>query len=247
MDHLFIPQPYASMIVKGLRTVVADNRFSRNQRIYINATEPVFDPDTPLEWRQEVINQQLFGNLEDTQDLPVNQCIGFADVLAPVGTDTSKWKRPGELSMYLYNAHVFDTPQPIAKRNRFDAEDIPSYCFHESRVHVVDHDNELVLPVNELLYEIASQGGTVNFELSGLISVYTLFDEGSLKEFEKFTLICGSRSKTFLWNDGCEDVWEQDPETDELVLYPSVFNASGKAPRVKLHLSCRYPIVDFLH
>ena len=77
------------MLVKGLMNVVrtANQQLLENRRLYIYATEPVSDPATPIEWVQEVNNQQAFGNLGETKDLPTNALIGFVDVIGPADTD----------------------------------------------------------------------------------------------------------------------------------------------------------------
>ena len=242
--NLFIQQPYATMIVRGLRNAIPDEHFSRGQHIYINASVPVFNPNTPLEWLQEVINHQLFGNLPPTEDLPYGKCVGFVDVLCQADGNESRWTKTQEPTVIVTNAHVFDEPQSIMPRGWYDAEDIPSHQFGERSVMIWRHFDELCVPVNEKLYDIASQGGSVTFEMTGSLAVDTLLDNGEDQMFEKFTLSCGQRSKSFLWNDDCDVVWEQDPETDDLVLYPSVYAASGKAPRARLQLSCRYPLID---
>lgn len=239
--NLFIQQPHAEMIVRGLRIAIPDEHFSKGDRIYINAAVPVLDLNAPLEQRQEVINQQLFGNLPPTVDLPYGKCVGFVDVLCQADGTESIWSSPAEPSVIVTNAHVFDEPQPVIPRSWYDAEDIPSHKFLGSSPY--SFNDELRLPVNEGLFAIAMRGGSITFELSGSMADHTLTSDKLLKDFEKFTLRCGNRSKTFLWNDECDVVWEQDAETDDLVFYPSVYDVSGKAPRAWLHLSCRYPFI----
>lgn len=239
--NLFIQQPYATMLVRGLRNAIPDERFSRGDRIYINAVVPVLDLNAPLEHFQEVINHQLFGNLPPTESLPHGKCLGFVDVLCQADGNESRWACIPEPTVIVTNAHEFDEPQPIKPRKWYDAEDIPSHKFLGSSPNLFK--DELRVPVNEGLYAIATRGGCITFELTGTLAVIALTDDKFLKEFEKFTVICGNRSKTFLWNEDCDVVWEQNPDTDDLVLYPSVYDASGKAPRAWLHLSCRNPLI----
>ena len=243
-NQIFIQQPYATMVVRGLRDVILNEHFSITQRIYINATAPKNDPDTPLEWRQEVINQQLFGNLPPIEELPYDKCLGFVKVLDFAYSLHSKWSISQPPSVSVYKAHEFDEPQPITERKLYDYERIPSHAFIAGEVQSRGYFSKLMIPVNEKLYAIASNGGNVSFEMTGSLSDFTNFDKGTLRDFDKFTLVCGQRSKTFFWHKDCDIYWEQDPETDELVLYPSVYNESGKAPRARLNLSCRYPLID---
>lgn len=242
LKQIFIPQPHASMVVRGERDVIRDEHFSPGDCILVNAIAPKDDPDTPLEWRQEVINQQLFGNLAPTKDLPVDKCLGVVKVLKRVNKFYSKWSKL-EPSVVVHKALVFDDPQPIANRRLCELKDILSHKFHPIDVHVANSATELVIPIDKRQFTVASKGGTVTFEMCGSLVVYTLFDEGILKKFDTFRLKCGQLSKTFYWNEDCDVEWEQDTETAELVMYPSVYAESGFAPRAKLHLSCRLPFI----
>ena len=237
----FIQQPHAEMLVRGLRNAIPDEHFSKGDRIYINATVPVLDLNAPQEHFQEVINHQLFGNLPPTDHLRYGNCIGFVEVLAHADGNESVWTKTSEPTVILTNARMFDKPQRIKPRKWYDAEDIPSHKFlarEPGRFY-----DELRVPVNEELYAIASRGGDITFELGGLLGVAVWTDDKFLRDFEKFTIVCGNRSKTFLWNMDCDIVWEQDADTDDLVLYPSVIDLTGKAPRPWLRLSCRYPLI----
>ena len=110
--NLFIQQPHAEMIVRGLRNDIPDEHFSKGDRIYINASVPVLNLNAPLEQLQEVINQQLLGNLPPTEVLPYGKCVGFVDVLCKADGTESIWSSIAEPSVIVTNAHVFDEPQP---------------------------------------------------------------------------------------------------------------------------------------
>ena len=232
------------MLVLGLRNVVPDELFSRGQRIFVYAAAPVFEPDTPLEWIQEVINQQLFGNLPSTDDLPFGLWLGFVDALYPADTNSSVWSAQSTPMVMVANAHAFDEPQLIIPRKGFEASDIPSHKFSSRIPHSLFCDDELLVPVSQLVYENAAQGKDVYFELAGTLALIVMDNKGMLKEFSKFTLSYGQRSKSYLWNIDCDIIWEQSPLTSDLVLYPSVYATSGKVPRARLRLSCRYPLID---
>ena len=191
-----------------------------------------------------MINQQLFGNLPPTEELPYDKCLGFVTVRDYAYSLHSKWSIGQPPAVSVNHAHVYDDPQPIAERELYDYGEIPSYIFVEDKVQSLGLRRELVIPVNVELYAIACQGGTISFELTGLLSDFINFEEGNLKEYERFRLVCGKQSKAFFWYKDCDIEWEQDPETDELVLYPSVYSKTGKKPRAKLRLSCRYPFFD---
>ena len=191
------------MLVLGLRNAVPDEHFSRGQRIFIYATVPAYDPGTPLEWLQEVINQQLFGNLPPTEDLPIGQCLGFVDVLCEADKRDGIWSAAPVPSVLVNNAHAFDEPQLIMPRKGFEAEDIPSHKFSPYHPYSLYRDEELVVHVCQSVYDKAANGGEVTFELAGTLAVVALDDNGMLKDFSKFTLSCGQRSKSYLWNNDC--------------------------------------------
>lgn len=240
--NLFIQQPFATMLVRGLRNGVFDDQFSKGCRLYINALPCFMMSDVPLEWFQAVNNHQLFGNLPPTADLPTGKCVGFVDVLDKADGTECQWTAIHEPTVLLTNAHEFDTPLGKELRSWYDADNIPSHVFRFNLPYALYHDDELVIPVNEKLYRFASRGGNITFELTGSLAGCALENDGLLRDFERFTVICGQQSKSFLWNKGCDILWEQRPNDDELVLYPSVFNKSGKAPRAKLLLTCNYPL-----
>lgn len=239
----FIQQPHAEMLVRGLRNAIPDEHFSKGDRIYINAAVPVLDLNTPLEQLQEVINQQLFGNLPPTDTLPYSKCIGFVDVLCRADGREGPWSAILEPTVIVTNAHEFDTPQPIMPRKSYEAEDIPSHKFRASRPYVLSYGDELVIPVNDKLFRNATQGGNISLELSGELASCVLNEDKLLKDFEKLTLVCGRQAKSFIWTSKCDVMWEQNPNNDELKLYPSVYAASGKAPHAKLLLTCEYPLI----
>lgn len=242
--NLFIQQPFATMLARGLRNAVFDDNFSKGCRLFINALPYFLMPDVPLEWFQAVNNHQLFGNLPPTDNLPNGKCIGFVDVLCRADGTENQWTAIHEPTVLLINAHEFDYPQGDTPSSWLEAEDIPSHVFHARQPHTLHQDDELVIPVNERLYRIASREGNISFELVDNLAVCALGDDCFPKDFEKFTVICGQQSKSFQWNLNCDIMWEQKAEDDELVLYPSVYNESGKAPHAKLFLSCRYPLID---
>lgn len=244
--NLFIQQPFATMLVRGLRNAVFDDNFSKGCRLFINALPCFLMPElpVPLEWFQVVNNHQLFGNLPPTDDLPTGKCIGFADVLCKADGTENQWTAIHEPTVLLTNAHEFDNPQGDTPSSWQDAEDIPSHVFHARQPHTLHQDDELVIPVNERLYRIASREGDISFELVDNLAVCALGDDCFPKDFEKFTVVCGQQSKSFLWDLNCDIMWEQKAEDDELVFYPSVFNKSGNAPHAKLFLSCHYPLID---
>ena len=125
--NLFIQQPFATMIARGLRNAVFDDNFSKGCRLFINALPNFQIPEipVPLEWFQAVNNHQLFGNLPPTEDLPYGKCIGFVDVLRKADGKENQWTTIHEPTVLLTNAHEFDEPQDLTPSSWHDAKNTP--------------------------------------------------------------------------------------------------------------------------
>lgn len=243
----FTPQPYATMIAKGLLNAVRTSlHLEKAQRIFIYAGEPVTNPAMPIEWTQEVINHQLFGNLAETKDLPTNELVGFVDVVCPADPMSNVWTLDKKPAYLVGNAHAFDSPLVILDNKNgkvHGIEDyVPSHVFKPAHPYLLDYDEELVLPVNRRLFYMASMRQTLKFELTGSLAVQVLDDNGELKPFSKFTVINNRRAKSFLFEG--ELCYELTPDSTDLQLYPSVTSANGQKEHVQLVLSCRYALDD---
>lgn len=240
------PQPYASMLVKGLMNVVrtANQQLLENRRLYIYATEPVSDPATPIEWVQEVNNQQAFGNLGETKDLPTNALIGFVDVLGHAGTDTNG---NAERAYLVGNAHEFVGPigfTPNEAEQHFDLLKRVNTTIHIPRCPFVKgNGNELVLPVNSFLYSLAWNECGFTIELVGDLAKLVLDEHGMLKPFTRYTLWRGDQGRTFVMDADC-DIRHELTTDGDLRHYPSALAADGTTTRARLYLSCRFPVND---
>lgn len=244
-------QPYASMLVKGLMNVVriASQHPLENRRILIYATEPVSDPATPIEWVQEVNNQQSFGNLADTQDLPRHELVGFVDVLGPADPDTNVWAAgKGERAYLVGNAHEFVMPLHITPNEVQEHLDFIKRV--NTTVHIPrcpffkDNGNNLVLPVNVFLDSLAWNEQDFSIELVGDFAKLVLYEHGLLKPFLRYTIWHGGIGRTFAVDDDTEVRYEINADNSDLRRYPSALAPDGTTTRAKLHFSCRFPLND---
>ena len=82
MFKVILKQPWAEMASAGLMTVVHINAPLKEvpKRIFFHAMEPDHSIGYPIEWLQEVHNQQVFSNIPKTDELPTNAIVGFANV-----------------------------------------------------------------------------------------------------------------------------------------------------------------------
>ena len=205
MKTIHLKQPIASMICAGLANVVhlAVPPSEIPCRLLIYATKPECDACTPLEWQQEVINQQSFGNLEPTDELPVNQLIGFVDLVREIPHSFNLWSRGLKKPAYLVmNAHTFIAPldiNPDEVEQNLNFIELANTKFLIPRCpYLADNESELVLPVNAMLYAMAWTGTAISIQLEGDFAKLVLNEYGLLKPFTKYTLWFGREGKSFV-------------------------------------------------
>jgi hypothetical protein len=121
MNILEVQQPFASMLVRRLRDVaqIVEWHLQKSKRFYIYSSGFVInDAAMPLSWQQEVFNQQQFGNLAETEELPVNALLGYVDWLAHANPQKNLWSAEmSGPSEHVHNAHVFDAPIDVAAQH----------------------------------------------------------------------------------------------------------------------------------
>lgn len=248
IKKLKIPQPYAEMTVRGLVSVIKLDTGEKEThgRIYIYATAPVINPKTPLEWRQEVENHVVFGNLPPTEELPTNRLIGFVDVVRTVPFDYNVWTLGMRDCAYLVtNAHYFVTPF-ILNPDEIDLNFIrrANTCmFMPRQPFFRENGDELVIPVSDFIYQLAWSGNDFNVELTEDFAKLVLGKDGNLKPFTRFSVWRGNQAKRFIVDDETMIRHSVMDDGSDLCWYPSVVNPKGVA-HVWLHFSCRHPLND---
>ena len=169
MFKVILKQPWAEMASAGLMTVVHVNAPLEEvpKRIFFYAMEPDHSIGYPIEWLQEVHNQQVFGNIPKTDELPTNAIVGFANVGGIAPDDLNIWSRGAPPNRYfLVNAHKFDNPIPIEDAANLNAGHLPPY--HKvCRRFLYESENDLVIPVSEEVQTLASQGKLFEIDLIG--------------------------------------------------------------------------------
>lgn len=245
MFKVILKQPWAEMASAGLMTVVHVNAPLEEvpKRIFFYAMEPDHSIGYPIEWLQEVHNQQVFGNITNTDDLPTDTIVGFADVVGIASEDFNIWSRGAPPNRYfLVNAHKFDNPIPIEDAANLNAGHLPPY--HKvCRRFLYESENDLVIPVSEEILSSASQGKSFEIDLIGTTANVIIDRRNQLKPFSAFRLICGNKEKRFQFTDDCRIVVDVN-EDGSLKYYPSVLREDGVAARTSLQLCCDHPIND---
>ena len=245
MFKVILKQPWAEMASAGLMTVVHVNAPLEEvpKRIFFYAMEPDHSIGYPIEWLQEVHNHQVLGNITNTDDLPTDTIVGFADVVGIASEDFNIWSRGAPPNRYfLVNAHKFDNPIPIEDAANLNAGHLPPY--HKvCRRFLYESENDLVIPVSEEVLSSASQGKLFEIDLIGTTANVIIDRRNQLKPFSAFRLICGNKEKRFQFTDECNIVVEVNDD-GSLKLYPSVLREDGTGARASLQLCCDHPIND---
>ena len=188
-------QPWAEMASAGLMKVVHVDAPPEEmpKRIFFHAIEPDRSIGFPIEWLQEVHNQQVFGNISKTDDLATNAILGFADVGGITPFDLNIWSRGAPPNRYfLVNAHVFDKPIPLVEADELLDDHLPPY--HKVRRRFLyESENDLVVPVSAKIFELASQGQSFKIDLIGDAADVIIDRRNQLKPFSAFRLVCGAK------------------------------------------------------
>ena len=238
-----MPQPqatlYCSGLFDGLPLKVEPEKLP--YRCLVEAVEPVFNQEMPLELVRQIHNQQLFGNIEPTDKLPVGCCIGYFDVVARDPKCVSVLKHEENLPIYrVENAHLFETPIPVL-HGRTDVpldKWMPSYVAHLA--HPSLNGRTLSVPVNEEIFSLARDGFTFLMDFTPEVEAIILSDEEDDSDpISKLRLFCGNREK---WFNVFVDFFVELDENDETVLYPSVVVTSCPQFRLSACIKCREQI-----
>lgn len=118
MKCISIRQPWASLIVSGMKTV--ENRsWTTNYRgpilIHASSYKPTAGDivNLPLEWTNLILNAQQMGQLPRLDDMPRSAIIGYANLVDCVSgrmTDSIWDGGPEAVKFVLDDIRIFDTP-----------------------------------------------------------------------------------------------------------------------------------------
>ena len=239
---VFSNQPYATMISYGLLPVVKlkwrPESFPFVAYIYA-LEESKRDADNPIEWRQEYINQKIFGNMPDVQELPVNSLIGKVVITGP--TDVSGL-------YYIRYARKFVAPLDVPFEELSQWEDnikrLNSKVYVPRVPHLVDDDSILIVPVDDFTYELSKHSEKICIGLVGSFAKLVLDENGELKPFTKFILWNANEGMTYLVDANTGIRFEMTENGSDLKRYPSLYSSDGTTTLSWLVLSTGYPLYD---
>ena len=239
---VFLPQPFAAMAVSNLLPFVPlEVRPDENRnRFLVYATKSVENQEVPIEWVMEAYNHMVYGNIPETDRVPINAIVGYVEVCCHPCSDRSIWTALYRIPMYrVINARIFTYPLRVSRsalESNFIGQildSIPVYDVHAPRKPKA-HGDELVLPVNTKLFRQASIGGELTLDLNGELACQVLDKRGELRRFLLLTLTCGIHCLRFKFQGEIAVVLNGNAEP---VLYPSVLQSCGRDIRKQLILS----------
>lgn len=247
MKTLSIQQPWASLIVAGLKDV--ENRTWKTDyrgRILIHAStkkvpKGFLYAGLPVEIIEAVKNFIYMGGMEDFDDVPLGAIIGYVD-LKDIKDDTyedSIWAQGAPCQWLVDNAYIFDEPIMGIKGKLnlweydLDENNLPpahKACTPEP-VAVAD---ELVLPISQDVYDMYVEEQF--FHIYATPSIQTVVceekaDENGMSLIKKFkTLllkVAGGEQHRYTLPEGVLFYQETDGN-GELVTYFSLFNSEDQ-------------------
>lgn len=227
MKYIKLPQPYATALCYGYFDGVHldEEPESVIETFAVIATAPVEDTETPIELLMAIRNEQLYGNVPPTEELPINEVIGFISVMKEEPYEPNVWTRCLPVPAYrILLARVFDNPfQSYRFREDLEYSKFLPYHIWMRRECPTCHGS-LYLPVNKDVFYTAVAGGSVLVDLTEEVRRLILNDpenENELKTIDDVNLICEHRMKTFEVVRPMEIIYEMDAEGNP-VLHPSI-------------------------
>lgn len=244
MKTLSVQQPWASLIAAGIKDV--ENRTWQPKqlpgRILIHASKKCTLrslSNEPVEWMQEIFNEQLFGNLPDFVDMPDGAIIGYATVERVDKDSANSVWAAGESDdenlyyWHLTDAHLFDEPITGVKGKLhlwdydLDEDNLPPA--HSAELTNVDLDGEnVIVPLNETYWKAIKPNSSIFIDLGTLAQLLCLPDVYDLKPMKTITFTHGGRQRTFKLSPDTESRYFTDGgEEQNPAIFPSLLKPEG--------------------
>ena len=244
MKVLSVKQPWASLIVAGIKKV--ENRTWQPKelpgRILIHASKKTSlraMAKEPLEWVQEILNHQTYGNFPDFPELPDGAIIGYVTV-EKIDKDcaNSVWAAGDNNDPNLYywhvaDAYVFDSPITGVKgklnlwQYDLDENNLPPAHKVDVQFPTVTDDN-IMVPVNEEVWNGLTANKSLALELGTLANDLCLPEAFDLKPLKTITFNHKGKQRTFVLKPETEAQYYTDGgEEQNPAKFLSLFEPDG--------------------
>ncbi len=243
MKTLSIQQPWASLIVAGLKDV--ENRTWSTDyrgRILIHASGKKIPNgylynSNPAELIQEISNIVYMGGMPNFEDLPLGAIIGYVD-LVDIKDETyldSDWAQGAPCQWIVNNAYIFDEPITDVKGKlglwEYDIDENNLPPAHKAcPPTLVAEGEEIVMPVSDEFYNVFMQGQF--FKIYTTQSVMEVLTEAeadadgshAIKSFKTLRLkLQNGEEHRFSLPEGIQH-YEETDENDEVPTFFSLYD-----------------------
>ena len=244
MKVLSVQQPWASLIVAGIKKV--ENRSWQPKqvpgRVLIHASKRTSlrsMGNEPIEWVQEVLNQQTYGNFADFDLLPSNAIVGYVTFDCIDKDNANSVWAAGESNeeklfyWHVKDAYVFDKPINNVKGKLWlwdypiDEDNLPPAHKVEINMPTLNGKN-ITVPLNELLWKELKPNNSLALELGTLANELCLPEAYDLKPMDTITFTHKGEKRTFKLRPETEAQFYTDgSEAQNPLKYLSIFEPEG--------------------
>lgn len=243
MKVLSIQQPWASLIAAGIKDV--ENRSWKPKilpdRVLIHASKKCTARTVsklPIEWVQEILNEQMMGNLPEFSDMPSGAIIGYFSIgRINKKTEGSVWASGSDDEEDTYYWHLNDCylfDEPIlgvkGKLNLWDYEidenNLPPA--HQIPIEELESDEDHVyLPIQDVRWQTLGENQDLFIEL-GIVASEVLCKPGvyDLKDFNTITFCNNGEERSFRLTEDTYSVVVTDSDR-EPEKYLSILEPNG--------------------
>ena len=235
MKTLSIQQPWASLIVAGIKDV--ENRTWKPNytgRILIHASSKKvpksFEDHLPEEWVSLLKNARNMGSLNAYSELPTSAIIGYVEVTGYADQTESIWDGGEECTKWLLSdPYLFDEPilDVKGKLNLFeyplDENNLPP-AHQVKRLEITADGDRLILPVSATLFDQIEQGERelmIDVTAENIDFFCPNPDNYELRPCQTIELVCGTQRATYQVKTSAAYAY-LDPETEEGYLYTNL-------------------------
>ena len=248
MEHLSVQQPCADALCSGLFEgwPLDEAPQSTPCKYMVYATRQVFNPQTPLELLAKIHNEQVFGNLGETDTLPVDVYVGYVILGEPISPEKRWWRYGITKPVYrVLEARLFDVAYCPDHMGIFLPLDkwLPTSIVHIARPS--KEGNLLTLPASEKIFSRAGKYGTFFLDLTPEMCKLVLEDEDDeddARVIKELRLVCGHRMKRFNVLGGIDIFYELDDQENP-IFYPSIMVPDSKQMRGLVRFKCEHQLI----
>lgn len=250
MKALSVKQPWASIIIKGLKDVEnrtwAVNDLPTTVLIHTGVSldiQACEDLNYVVDEQCfEITNAQIMGTLPDFKDFPRSAILGYATVVECAENYPSIWATPGSVHWVVKDVYEFDHPITNVKGKLglynypMDVNNLPPAHKAEPRMPRVDGD-VLHMPLSAEIFNEIKANDELGLELTSSLIKILCPDPSKAVAYKVPTILLESASESKAFElKNIEFVIQKDPDTNEIMKYENFDGTLKTYYRVVFHL-----------